>query len=221
MRIGLFGGTFNPIHHGHLRAAQEVKAAFALDKIYIIPSAIPPHKDNLDLVTANDRMEMIRRAVSDYPGIVVSDIELKRSGPSYTIDTVNHFISIFVEDTCLYLIMGLDAFLEIDSWKSYRDLLMRISFIVMARPDTQGKESGRPWQTLEKFLKNRISNRYVFCESRSGYFHANKKPIYISNLNLLDISSSAIRRLIKAGKSIHSLVPVTVASYIKSKGLYL
>jgi nicotinate-nucleotide adenylyltransferase len=221
MHIGIFGGTFNPIHLGHLRAAQEVKAAFALDTIYIIPSAIPPHKGNLDLVTANDRLEMIRRAVSDHPGLVVSDIELKRPGPSYTIDTVNHFISIFSQDTRLYLIMGLDAFVEIDTWKSYNDLLKRIPFIVMARPDAQWKEAGQAWQTLEKFLKRRISNSYVFSESRSGYFHANKKPIYISNLNLLDISSSAIRQFIKAGKSIRSLVPPAVASYIKSRGLYL
>jgi nicotinate-nucleotide adenylyltransferase len=117
--------------------------------------------------------------------------------------------------------MGLDAFLEIDTWKSYRDLLIRIAFIVMARPDARWNESGQPWQTLEIFLKNRISNSYVFSESRSGYFHANRQPIYISNLNLLDISSSSIRQLIKGGKSIRSLVPVTVASYIKSKGLYL
>jgi nicotinate-nucleotide adenylyltransferase len=221
MRIGLFGGTFNPIHLGHLRAALEVKKAFSLDRNYIIPSAIPPHKNNLGLVEAGDRLEMIRQAVSDHPDLVVSDIELKRSGPSYTIDTVNHFKSTFSEDSHLYLIVGLDAFLEIDTWKSYNDLLRIIPFIVMARPDPKWKDASSQRQVLEDFLKRRISKGYNFSSSRFGYFHADKQPIFISKVSLLDISSSAIRGLIKAGGSIQSLVPPKVESYIKSKGLYV
>jgi nicotinate-nucleotide adenylyltransferase len=221
MRIGLFGGTFNPIHLGHLRAALEVKKAFSLAENYIIPSAIPPHKNNLGLVEAGDRLEMIRQAVSEHPGLVVSDIELKRSGPSYTIDTVNHFKSTFSEDTRLYLIVGLDAFLEIDTWKSYNDLLRIIPFIVMARPDPKWKDASRQRQVLEEFLKRRISKGYNFSSSPFGYFHADKQPIFISKVSLLDISSSAIRELIKAGGSIQSLVPQKVESYIKSKGLYI
>ena len=221
MRIGLFGGTFNPFHLGHLKAALEVKKAFSLDQNYIIPSAIPPHKNNLGLVKAGDRREMIRQAVSNHPGLVVSDIELKRSGPSYTIDTVNHFKSTFSEGTRLYLIVGLDAFLEIDTWKSYHDLLRIIPFIVMERPDPKWKDSSRQRQVLEEFLKCRISKGYNFSSSRFGYFHADKQPIFISKLRLLDISSSAIRELIKAGGSIQSLVPPKVESFIKSKGLYV
>lgn len=221
MRIGLFGGTFNPIHLGHLRAALEVKKAFSLARNYIIPSAIPPHKNNLGLVETGDRLEMIRQAVFEHPGLVVSDIELKRSGPSYTIDTVNHFKSTFSEDTRLYLIVGLDAFLEIDTWKSYNDLLRIIPFIVMARPDPKWKDASRQRQVLEEFLKRRISKGYNFSSSPFGYFHADKQPIFISKVSLLDISSSAIRELIKAGGSIQSLVPQKVESYIKSKGLYI
>jgi nicotinate-nucleotide adenylyltransferase len=220
MRIGLFGGTFNPFHLGHLRAALEVKNAFSLDRNYIIPSAIPPHKNNLGLVEAGDRLEMIRQAVSDHPGLVVSDIELKRPGPSYTIDTVNHFKSKFSEGTYLYLIVGLDAFLEIDTWKSYNDLLQIIAFIVIARPDPKWKDASRQRQVLEEFLKLRLSKDYHFSASRFGYFHADKQPIFISKLRLLDISSSTIRKLVKAGESIQSLVPPKVESFIKSKGLY-
>ena len=220
MRIGLFGGTFNPFHLGHLRAALEVKNAFSLDRNYIIPSAIPPHKNNLGLVEAGDRLEMIRQAVSDHPGLVVSDTELKRPGPSYTIDTVNHFKSKFSKDTCLYLIVGLDAFLEIDTWKSYNDLLQIIAIIVIERPDPKWKDASRQRQVLEEFLKFRISKGYHFSSSRFGYFHADKQPIFISKLRLLDISSSAIRKLVKAGESIQSLVPPKVESFIKSKGLY-
>lgn len=221
MRIGLFGGTFNPIHFGHLRAALEVKEAFSLDTLYIIPSAIPPHKNNIGLVKAIDRLEMIRLAVSDYRGFVVSDIELKRAGPSFTIDTVNHYKSTFPQDTRFHLIMGSDAFLEIDTWKSYSDLLRLISFIIMVRPNGKWNTVSKLRQVLEEFLKDRISKGYVFSASRSGYFHANKQPIYISNVTLIDISSSAIRKLINSGRSIQYLVPEKVEKYITSKGLYL
>ncbi len=220
-RIGLFGGTFNPIHLGHLRAALEVKEAFSLDKNYLIPSAIPPHKNTTGLVKVADRLTMIQLAVSDYSDFAVSDIELKRSGPSYTVDTVNYFKSILPKDTQLYLIVGLDAFLEIDTWKSYIKLFEIIPMIVMARPNTKHSDTARQWQILEKFLKSRISAGYVFSTSRSGYVHDEKQPIFVHNVTLLDISSSTIRKLIKGGRSIKFLVPEKVENYIKTKGLYL
>ena len=220
MRIGLFGGTFNPFHCGHLQAALEIKKAFSLDNIQIIPSAIPPHKDSTGLVGAIDRLEMIRQAVSDYPELTVSDIELKREGPSYTIDTVNHFKSEFSGEISLYLIMGLDAFVEIDTWKSYDDLLQIIPFIVMARPDPKWEDAAKQQQVLGKFLERQISKDYRYSSSRCGFFHTDMQPIYIVKANLLDISSSIIRELIKAGEPIRSLVPRNVETYIKSKGLY-
>ena len=91
MRIGLFGGTFNPIHYGHLRAAKEVCEGFELEKLYFIPSALPPHKDIQEVVSAVDRLEMTRLAIADNPEFILSDVELKRPGLSYTIDTVKHF----------------------------------------------------------------------------------------------------------------------------------
>ncbi len=91
MRIGLFGGTFNPIHLGHIQVVHEVQEGFALERIILIPSALPPHKEPGGVADARDRMEMIRLAIADYPDFMVSDVELKRSGPSYTIDTVRHF----------------------------------------------------------------------------------------------------------------------------------
>ena len=109
--IGLFGGTFNPIHLGHLRAIQEVQNRFPLDKLYIIPSALSPHKEPGDVVDAKYRLEMIRIAVSEYAellkSVIISDVELKRSGPSYTIDTVSHFKSILpdIQDVILFLVL--------------------------------------------------------------------------------------------------------------------
>ena len=134
MRIGLFGGTFNPIHNGHLWAALEVKSGFNLDQIYLIPAAVPPHKTPGMVANAADRLRMIHLAIADLSGIAVADVELRRPGPSYTIDTVKHFKHTLKKGSRIYLVMGLDAFLEINTWKSYKELLEQIAFIVVARP---------------------------------------------------------------------------------------
>ncbi len=132
-RIGIFGGTFNPIHMGHLRTVWEVHCGFGLDETILIPSAAPPHKPAEGVIDAGDRLEMVRLAISGYDEFTVSDVELKRPGPSYTIDTVRHFKSVYPEDADFHLIIGLDAILEIDTWKSYRDIFRLIPFIVMMR----------------------------------------------------------------------------------------
>jgi nicotinate-nucleotide adenylyltransferase len=221
MRIGLFGGTFNPIHLGHIQVVQEVKEGLALDRIILIPSALPPHKEPGSVVDARDRMEMIRLAIADYPDFTVSDVELKRSGPSYTIDTVRHFKDSLSEDSALYLILGLDAFLEIDTWKSYMDLFLLVPFIVMARSDTENSEAFLGWETLEAYLKSKISEGYQFSPSRSCHVHDEKQPIFVYNVTPINISSTQIRQLIKKGSTIRSLVPKIVEDFIKTKGLYL
>ena len=124
MRFGLFGGTYNPVHIGHLRAALEVKEGFSLDEVFLIPAALPPHKMPGEVADADDRLHMLSLALEDAPGLTISDVELKRSGPSYTIDTVQHFKRNAPDQFQIYLIMGMDAFLEIDTWKSYDELLL-------------------------------------------------------------------------------------------------
>lgn len=220
MRIGLFGGTFNPIHRGHLQVVQEVQAGFALDKTYLIPSALPPHKKYKRVADAKNRIAMTRLAVSNYPDLIVSDIELKRSGTSYTIDTVQYFKSILPEKTVLYLIMGLDAFLEVDTWKSYQDFFSLIPFIVMSRSGPGYNDTILRWKTLEEYLKSRISAGYHFSSSCWGYVHDEKQPIFISEVTPIDISSTKIRTLISTGASVQSLVPEKVMDFIKTKGLY-
>ena len=220
-RIGLFGGTFNPIHLGHIQVIREVKEGFALDKILLIPSALPPHKEPGGVADARDRMEMIRLAFENYPDFTISDVELKRSGPSYTIDTVRHFNSTLPEDTAPYLILGLDAFLEIDTWKLYKDLFLLIPFIVMARTGAEHNDTVLRWKTLEDYLKSKISDGYQVSASRSCYVHAEKQPVFVFNVTPVDISSTKIRRLIKKGRPIKSLVPEIVDDFIKTKGLYL
>ncbi|MEE8399189.1 MAG: nicotinate-nucleotide adenylyltransferase [Desulfobacterales bacterium] len=217
---GLFGGTFNPIHLGHLHAAQAVKEQFHLDKMILIPSALPPHKTPVGIADARDRMEMTRIAIADLAGFSVSDLELKRKGPSYTIDTVYHFEQTSPADVQHYFILGLDAFLEIDTWKSYRALFQQIAFIVMNRPgvgDTSGAET---WKVAGEHLKAVVSEGYRFSTSRSCFVHAENPPVHIADVAPLDTSSTEIRHRIGKDRSIQSLVPEGVDRYIKKQGLY-
>ncbi len=221
MRIGLLGGTFNPIHLGHLRAAVEVKEGFSLNEIYLIPCAIPPHRKSGHVAGATDRFEMTRLATSNTPDFSASDVELKRSGPSYTIDTILHFKSVLPKDTELYFILGLDAFLEIDTWKSYMDLFLLIPFIILTRPYAGQIDPDLRQQKIEGFIKSRISAGYKYNSSQSCFIHLEMEPIFFFNVTPLEISSSAIRSLIKKKRSIQFLVPDEVNDFIAAKGLYL
>jgi nicotinate-nucleotide adenylyltransferase len=220
-RIGLFGGTFNPLHNGHLQVAGDVRNGFELDHVLLIPAAVPPHKEMETVVSADDRLAMIRLAIGEDPMFRVSDVELKRNGPSYTIDTVNYFKSSYPKNASLFFILGLDAFLEIESWKSFRALFDAISMIVMSRAG-MGKIQGwcRPQVEMEKLLYLRISNRYRFDERRSAFLHPEKPPVFLFDVKPCAISSTTVRYRVKHGFSIKSWVPESVGCYIKSKGLY-
>lgn len=219
-RIGLFGGTFNPIHFGHIQVAEAVKNKFSLDEIIFIPSALPPHKEPGYVADAKDRLEMIELALSRYADFTVSDVELKRSGPSYTIDTVRYFKSILGDPTTLYLIMGLDAILEIDTWKSYSDLFLMVPFIVLKRTLAGLDGTDEEWRLLERYLQSKVSDGYRFSAVQSGYIHDEKMPVFVFDIAPIDISSTHIRRRIKNGKTIESLVPGIVGDFIEVKGLY-
>jgi nicotinate-nucleotide adenylyltransferase len=220
MRIGLFGGTFNPIHRGHLWAASEVKKRFNLDQISLIPAALPPHKAPGQVAKADDRLAMINLAVADFSGFTVSDVELNRSGPSYTIDTIRYFKQSLGEDARIYLIMGLDAFIEIHTWKSHQELLEQIAFIVIARPGESYADARQGWQVLAAYLKSTLLADYQFGAADACYTSKGKQPIYIRDVKALDISSTKIREKVKKKQSIEGLVPPGVAGYIRLKGLY-
>ena len=224
MRIGLFGGTFNPVHNGHLAVAKEVKDGFPLDRIIFFPSAIPPHKETEVVVNADDRINMLHIAISNTPDFSelfsISDIELKRSGPSYTIDTVYQYQSKMADDNQLYLIMGIDAFFEIDTWKSYLELFKIIPIIVMSRPQNEQPFNGAKWKTLETFIQSNISVGYEYSSSEKKYSHSENMPIHIYDVTSIDISATKIRKRIKKGMPVQSMLPLGVEGYIKSKGLY-
>lgn len=220
MRIGLFGGTFNPVHFGHLRAALEVMESFPLDACYLIPSAVPPHKRNPAVIAAADRMEMIRRAIDGFPGFTLCDAELRRDGPSYTIDTVVHLKDSLPEGAELFLLLGLDAFLEIDTWKDYRRLLQELPFIVMNRPEPKMGRITEPDRRIEQYLQTHISADYQLADSPERFVHHRLQTVFTFAVTLMDISSSGIRKLIRQNRSIRYLVPKNVMAYILEKGLY-
>ena len=221
-KIGLFGGTFNPIHLGHLTVAREVKEGFDLDKIWFIPAAVPPHKEMKNLAKAMDRLEMIRIAISGNPDFSVSDVELKRSGPSYTIDTVDYFKTILPKETRLFFIVGIDAFIDIEIWKSFRELFQVIPFIVMSRP---GKVLSEGLKNIEKAIKDllmtKVDRGYHFEPDRNAFFHPDNQAVFLFEVTPVDISATMVRNNRSEGRSIASLVPEKVKNYIESKGLYL
>ena len=220
MNIGLFGGTFNPIHLGHLRVAEEVAERFSLEKTYLIPAALPPHKPLHDIAAAEDRLAMIKLAAGRLPGFEISDLELNRPGPSYTIDTLKHFISRADKADRIFLIMGMDAFLEIDTWKSYLEILSLAPLIVMTRPSADLDQEQPQWEKATDFIRRKISDRYLCTHMRADHATEDYQTIHFTTVSLLDISGTLIRQLIRRRQSIRFLVPAAVEAYIRQRGLY-
>ncbi len=219
-KIGLFGGTFDPIHYGHLRSAWEVREKFGLDKIFFIPAAVPPHKKTKAVESPQHRLEMILLAVKDCPELVVSRIELERTGPSYTIDTILHYRARCGSNVTLFFIIGSDAFLELCTWKDYGELVRLVPFIVMIRPDSSGADITQKEKALGDFIRTKVSSDYTYVPSGSCFTHPDRPGIFVHNATSLDISSTRIRSLIQQRKSIRFLTPQAVEDYIMVKGLY-
>jgi nicotinate-nucleotide adenylyltransferase len=213
MKIGLFGGTFDPIHWGHLRSAEEVSESFALDRIYFIPAAIPPHKRGDIITPAEHRLAMVRLAVAGNPRFAVSRVELARRGVSYTVDTLRRFAGKLAPEDSLYFVIGLDAFREIGTWKDFRELFGLAHFIVTSRP---GRRDTDPLRGTSVAVKK------LFCyDSKKGeYRHASGNGLFFIELTDIAISASEIRNLVQKGKSIRYLLPRSVEAYIGKQGLY-
>ena len=216
MKIGLFGGTFNPVHSGHVTIIADLVSSFPLDRVIIIPAATPPHKPSDFMADISMRLEMARLAFAAMPQCVVSDIETRRPGRSYSIDTVTHFLKTLPPDGGLFFITGLDAFLELDTWKQYLNLVEIISFIVINRPF-----SGQPaLEALASFLSAKISADYAYDPEKACFVHPTLKPIFFYQHPTVGISSTEIRRRLKSGRPVRSLLPMAVEQFIKEKGLY-
>jgi nicotinate-nucleotide adenylyltransferase len=218
-RIGLFGGTFNPIHRGHVQVAKDVLNQFELDHIYFIPCALPPHKAHSGLVSAKDRVEMARLALADQNTITVSSIETDRGGSSYTIDTLKAFKSSYSLATELYFMVGVDAFFEIHTWKSHRQLFDLSAFIVMTRPLPDQKPVELVPLVFD-YARHHISEGYTLASNGKELIHADKKTIHPVTVTPIAIASSQIRDMVRHGDPIQPWVNPVVSDYIDNKGLY-
>lgn len=208
-KIGLFGGSFDPVHIGHLRIAEEVRGHLGLEKVFFIPTAMQPLKREATAIAADERLHMIRMSIRGNHFFGASDIEVKRGGISYSIDTVKSYARRFDD---LYFLMGVDAFSEIDLWKDYRELFLYTNFAVMMRPNHKTTD-------LMKVLPKDIRQEVKGID-RSIYEHASGKRLFLFEITQLDISSTNIRTLVKQGRSIRYLVPDSVERFIRQKGLY-
>jgi nicotinate-nucleotide adenylyltransferase len=211
---GLFGGTFNPIHLGHLKVAEEVIRHLPLDRILFIPSYIPPHKSPGEVVPVRHRLKMVEIACQGHPAFQVSEVEARRPGPSYSIETLIRLKQAYPADR-FFFIVGLDAFLEIDTWKDYSQLLQECSFIVVSRP-------GFGIELSEKVIEKIKPAHLVVLEPGS---FPQPEDLPAGALVLLpaetpDISSTDIRKRLRAGQPITGLVPPGVEAYIIKHRLY-
>ncbi len=212
MRVGLFGGSFNPIHIGHLRAAEEVREELALDLVYFVPAAIQPLKTQAEFAGAEHRLEMVRLATKGNRHFMVSDAEIKRGGQSYTIDTARQFLSTLRAPASLFLIMGSDAFSELETWKDYLELIKLCSIIVHSR-HREG-ESSPPRVSLAALT------RLGYTVDGDHYVNQSGQTLSFLLTTSIPISATVIRNKLQQGKSIRYLVPSDVGDYIARHGLY-
>lgn len=228
-RIGLLGGTFDPVHHGHLQIAEIARDFCNLQEVWFIPTAVPPHKNFKAVAGFNHRADMIQLALAGRPDFRLSTIEASLPEPSYTIDTLRYFQTHTTIATDFFFIIGADAFLEITTWKLYRQVLQAAHLVVFDRP---GCNSGDVKDLIHKL-------GYEPDDSPQCWYHPSlQKKIFLppmavsrfcavlgardTELSLagVDISSSLIRQNIKDHLSVEGVVPAAVLEYIHTHGLY-
>ncbi|KPC74691.1 nicotinate-nucleotide adenylyltransferase [Laceyella sacchari] len=192
MRVGIFGGTFDPIHLGHLILAEQAREVAALDQVWFIPAAEPPHKLDKRISASNHRVNMVRLAIQHHPCFQLSTMELERKGPSYTHDTVR-MLSEAHPDAQFYLLVGADMVKDLPNWYKIKEILQSVQVIGLGRP-------GVEVESLPVYVKNRLH--------------------WIPDPTLTNISSTMIRQRLSQGKSARYLVPDAVYQYMKEHGLY-
>ena len=200
--------------------ADRVLQGFSLDRLYIIPCRVPPHKFPAYLAPAAKRLRMIQLALPADARYRLSDVEIQRSGPSYTIDTVDHFRTRIIPGAALYLMMGMDAFLEIHTWKSQRRLLEAVQPVVLSRWVDGRMQTGDDVSRMEGYIRSRLSGDYNYNEEQICWQQVGGNRIHLLPTTPVEISSSQVRQRIRAGKAIADLVPPAVNAYIEQKELY-
>lgn len=207
-KLGLFGGTFNPVHNGHLRLALEACETLGLEQVRLLPCHQPPHRATPD-VDSHQRAEMLRLAITSCPRLVLDERELQRSGPSYTVDSLRSLREEQGPEVSLVWIMGSDAFAGLESWHHWRELLDWGHLVVIARPGSELPTEG----AVAQWLEDHQAQPDALEAHPSG-------AIVVRTLRLLPISATEIRALIGGGRSPQFLLPDAVWNYINERGLY-
>jgi len=207
--IGVFGGTFDPVHIGHLRVALELKTGLGFDEMRLLPCHRPPHRESPG-ADSQDRASMVRLALSDCPQLSIDERELHHSGPSYTVDTLVELRAELGKDVSLCLAIGMDALLKFDTWHRWLEIFELAHVVVVARPGWQQPESGPVAKQLLQRAGTLSDLKGLSCGK-----------IFIQQQTLLPISSTGIRRQIRAGESPQFLIPDVVWHYILEHHLYV
>ena len=208
-KIGLVGGTFDPVHKGHIRLAYGALDSCGLDQVIFIPAASPPHKGELRVSSFRHRKRMLETAVAEEKRFAVSDIESSPENPSYTYLTLRQIKKSLAENS-IHFIIGSDAFIEIESWKNWREVIVATNFIIAVRPGSGLRELN---MLLEKYGFTPLSEK-KWTQGSSNY------TIEVLESDFADISSTDVRMRIKAGEGWERLLPGGVAEYIKTNKLY-
>ncbi|MCX7710090.1 MAG: nicotinate-nucleotide adenylyltransferase [Clostridia bacterium] len=199
-RIGILGGTFDPVHYGHLITAETVREAFQLDKVLFIPSGQPPHKDNSRVLPAEHRFHILKAAAGSNPFFEVSRIEIEREGYTFTVDTLSQLRNVYNPHTKIFFIIGADVVPDLVTWRNFQKVFTLCEFIAVFRPG---------------------SNKNAFSDEIHRLETEYMAKIHTAEVPLIDISSTEIRSRAKEGKTIKYLVPECVEEYIKTHGIYL
>jgi nicotinate-nucleotide adenylyltransferase len=213
-RVGVLGGTFNPIHLGHLRAAEEVAEALELERVVFVPSARPPHKPPGDaaLARAELRLAWVRLAVEGNPRFAVDTVEMERSGPSYLVETLPELSRRHAGRDLVFL-LGRDAFAEMATWREPERLLTLADYAVMTRPPLRG--------SLAQWLPGRLAGDFEIApDGRSARHRGAGTRILLVEITALDISASEIRARLREGRSVRYLLPEAVRGAVAASGAY-
>ena len=207
-RIGVLGGTFDPVHIGHLRGALEVAETLGLDEVRLVPNFRPPHRETPNS-SAQDRLAMVRLAVQDLPPLTVDSRELERDKPSYTLDTLVSLRDEVESDDQIFLIVGWDAFCGLPGWHRWEELLQHCHILVMQRPDA---DSEAPEALRDLLAARSVSDPLTLAGSNGQIAFVWQAP--------LEVSATRIRQFLASGRSVRFLVPDAVLAYINAHGLY-
>lgn len=219
LKVGLLGGSFNPIHNGHLAIARQVHERMQLSQVLFIPTGDPPHKRNGTLAPANARLEMVHLAIADIPCFTVSDIEVQRTGKSYSIDTIRALRQHYGSSAELLFIIGLDAFLDFPTWRSPTELLQTCHFVVVPRPGQSFLAlTGMP--LLPSLDPDRLTGLDTGALNRLDIAIPFAPGVTCLALPPCPISASEIRQRVQSRLPLVNMLPPLVGSYILQKSLY-